>query len=427
MLTINEQRQKRAAITKDARTLLDKADNEKRKLTKEEGAEFDGLMKKADEMGKDIGRRQNLGDTETDLEKSLGRQTSIEGPDKSNRTSEKSGPVEWRDSQGRPVPVFGKEQRLLDYYKDDEPMLSVGKTLRGMITGNWQDADRERRAMSGGQDSAGGYLLSPQQSAHMIDLARNKTVVLLAGAKILPMTTSEMVLLKVETSPTAAWIGENQSITESEATFGRLTLRARKLAALVRVSKELVEDASNAVELIEQMIAKQIALGLDLGALVGDGDGEEPVGIFETTGVTTTAVSGNADYDTLLDAILALENVNAEAVTAIYTPTLKNWLAKLVTGDATNSAKFYLPAPDDVKALQTLITNQLATSQAVVGDFSQMLIGVRLGPGAGIQFEVAPFAGDAYAKDQWLIKARWRGDVGLSHANHFHTLTGISY
>ena len=79
---------------------------------------------------------------------------------------------------------FVRSQGLVD---DGEGELSLRKYLRGMTLGDWSGADAERRAMAEGTLSAGGYMVPTLLSSQMIDLARNSTRVLRAGATIVPM------------------------------------------------------------------------------------------------------------------------------------------------------------------------------------------------------------------------------------------------
>ena len=90
-----------------------------------------------------------------------------------------------------------------------------------------------------------------------------------AGIQSVPMTSEELKLAKVETDPTAYWTAEGADITESEGTFGALKLRARALAVYSEASLELMRDASNAAQLVEQSIAKALAAKLDSTCLNG--------------------------------------------------------------------------------------------------------------------------------------------------------------
>ncbi|MBM1309072.1 phage major capsid protein [Sulfitobacter mediterraneus] len=77
--------------------------------------------------------------------------------------------------------------------------LSVGQYLRSMVVGGKTEA--ERRALSEGSDSAGGYTVPDVLSAHLIDLARAESVVMRAGAQTVPLTSDTNNIAKVLTDP----------------------------------------------------------------------------------------------------------------------------------------------------------------------------------------------------------------------------------
>ena len=68
------------------------------------------------------------------------------------------------------------------------------------------------------------------------------------------------------------------------------------------------------------------------------------------------------------------------------------------------------------------MSKQLADSQACLGDFTQILFGVR----EAVQVEVSSEGADTWEKDQVEIKIRWRGDVQLAQAAHLVRLIGIT-
>jgi HK97 family phage major capsid protein len=81
-----------------------------------------------------------------------------------------------------------------------------------MVTDEWRNAAREREAtfnaqnaMSGGTLRAGGYVVPTLLSSEIIELARNKTQVLAAGARVFPMANRKVDVAKWAGNPTPAW------------------------------------------------------------------------------------------------------------------------------------------------------------------------------------------------------------------------------
>src|SRR5215472_4852455 len=92
---------------------------------------------------------------------------------------------------------------------------------------------------------------------------------------------------KVSVDITLQYVGENANITPTQAfQFGQVTYTARKAAAVLPVSNELMRDAPTlADQLLRQSTARAIAYDRDLQALTGQG-GPNP------TGLVTMATNG---------------------------------------------------------------------------------------------------------------------------------------
>jgi hypothetical protein len=167
----------------------------------------------------------------------------------SNDNDNDGGGTRYVNARGQEVRTFNRGESYAAHI-GAEPF-SLGKLLRGMAIGSWHDAEHEKRLMTVVSDTAGGFLLTPEMSAQVIDLARNKSSVFRAGVRFAPMQTNELVLAKLTQDPTSEWVGETNGITASDASFGQVILRAKTLACLAGVSIPLLEDAANAPAVIE--------------------------------------------------------------------------------------------------------------------------------------------------------------------------------
>jgi HK97 family phage major capsid protein len=327
--------------------------------------------------------------------------------------------------------VIKTKDRLADHFKsalpDEFQHLSLGRYVRGVATGNWAGSALELKAAMSSVATAGGFLMPDVLSARVLDLARNRALTLQAGVGTMPMTTHTMYLAKVTEDPTVEWTAENATIDETDLTFTRLQFDANKMAALVRISNELLEDAPNVDQIVETTLGAAMALELDRCILTGDGVAK-PKGIFATPGVETlTSIGTPSSYDKWLDAIYAIRGNNYEPSGIFYSPRTAKTLAKLVTGLASDKTK--LVAPTDFAALPKYITKQIADnlgvgtneSYSIVGDFSQYLVALR----ADVRLEISREAGTAFEKDQTLIRVVWRGDGMPVQAKAFAVLSGI--
>jgi len=310
--------------------------------------------------------------------------------------------------------------------------LSLGRAIRALVLNDWSQAKAERAVMVEGTSGLGGILVPEPMSASVLDLARNKAVVMQAGASTIPMTSSTLKLCKTTQDVTAYWRAEGTAITASDMAFESMTMTAKVLAALVTVSVELLEDAGNVQGLIEASIAQALALELDRVALFGSGTSPEPLGLYGTSGVQTvdmgaTAGAAFTNFDPFINAQGKLLNVNAVPGAIVYAPRTATALALLK--DTTNQP---LVAPAGYASATKLTSNQIPVNQthgtasnasvAFTGEWNNLLVGMR----TGLTLEASRVAGaDAFSKMLVAIRCYLRADIAVARPNHFAMITGI--
>jgi HK97 family phage major capsid protein len=305
--------------------------------------------------------------------------------------------------------------------------------VRAALTGNWTDAEAERRAMGENTGSVGGFMVPGALSATVIDLARNQSAFVSAGALTIPMDAPEMTVIKVLTDPTPQWREEHQAVTESDATFGPIRLKSKLLGCICRVSLELMEDAPRFSQTIENAISQSIALELDRVGLFGNGT-SEPRGLNSTDGISNVSMGVNGatpdDYDEYLDAILAIENANGVPGAVIMAPRTKRTLSGLKTG--ISGDKTPLVPPAEFTALKRLVSNQIPITQtqgsatncstSFVGDFAQAAVAMR----TGLTIEATRVGGTGtFSQFQALIRAYIRADIAVFRPTFFSRIVGI--
>jgi HK97 family phage major capsid protein len=98
------------------------------------------------------------------------------------------------------------------------------------------------KAQIEGDNTLGGYLVPPDFDNAIIDL-REKRGIARQLAKIVPMASDTRTCPRRTEGLTAYWPAERGSITDSDKGWDQVQLTAKKLAAMVRYSSELNEDA----------------------------------------------------------------------------------------------------------------------------------------------------------------------------------------
>ena len=402
-------------------------------------AEMRGLYDAAETAKEDLaGEKLDKWNTlKTELDDLKGKEARAIERDALDRKAE-GKPIEDRgEADGETVFGLTREQRTADYLKattgQDADGLSVGRAVRGMITGNWEGAEAERRVMGTTPGASGGFLMPDPISANVIDLARNRTVLIQAGALTIPMAAKNLRIVKIVQDPSAAWRDEGDAITESDGEFEAISLTAHSLAALVRVNAELLDDVPTFAATLDMQLAAALALKLDYAGLYGDGVGQ-PLGLRHTDDVNEQTMGTNgavpSDYDKFLDLIADIEADNGSPDTLVWAPRTKNTMAKIVTGITSDKTK--LAPPADIAALGKLVSNQVSVTETqgssnvastvFMGGFANMAIAIR----QNITIEASRVSGTTFENNQVHVRAIMRADVAVYRPNHFGRLIGVT-
>ena len=279
MSKVLELREKRAKAWESAKTFLDSKRGNDGLLSAEDTATYDRMEADVVNLGKEIER--------------LERQAAID-LELSKATSE---------------PIKGKPNGNL---------MGDGKTGRASAeyTRAFWDAMRKKNyfdinnALTIGTDSEGGYLVPDEFERKLVEGLEEENF-FRSLANVIKTSSGDRKIPVVTGKGEAAWVDENGKYPESEDTFGQTSIGAFKLATMIKVSDELLNDSVFDVQsYIVKEFARRISAKEEEAFFVGDGTGK-PTGIFHTTGgaengVTTTTV--NISFDDVMDLFYSLKS-----------------------------------------------------------------------------------------------------------------------
>lgn len=184
--------------------------------------------------------------------------------------------------------------------KREEKGLSVARIIRALAVAKgdvekaayWvrkQFADEiVEKALLAGEGSAGGFLIPEDFTSEIIELLQPQAVVRRMGAISIPMPSGTLPITAITGGATAYYVGESTNITPSQQAFGQIVLTAKKLAALVPISNELLRvPNAKADVIVRNDLISAIAKREDLAFIRGDGTQAQPKGILHW------AASGN--------------------------------------------------------------------------------------------------------------------------------------
>lgn len=156
-------------------------------------------------------------------------------------------------------------------------------------------------------NSLGGVFVPVEMSSRIIDL-RYSYGTFRQYARTEPMSSDEKTYSRRRGHLTAYAMGEGDSYTESNMTWGSISLVARKWGVLTKISDELQEDSVvNLAELVTRDAAWAFAKKEDESGFVGDGTSTYHgiMGLVNKAndgshaGALYTAASGNTAFSTL--------------------------------------------------------------------------------------------------------------------------------
>ncbi len=296
---IIELRQKRAKAWEDAKAFLDTHADANGLLSAEDESTYDKMEADITKLGNQIDRLERQ--KALDLELSMPVSKPLTEKPSSSKADEKTG--------------FASDEYKKSFW-------DFMRTAPGSIT------PAIKNALQIGTDSEGGYLVPDEFEKKLIE-ALNEQSVFRSLATVIKTTSGERKIPLVTSYGQAAWTDEEALITDSDDTFGQVSLGAHKLATLVKVSDELLYDSAFDLEkFIAAQFARRISEKEETAFVSGDGS-SKPTGILNATGgaeLGVTAASTTAlTADELIDLYYSLKK-----------PYRKN--AVFLTNDATVKA-----------------------------------------------------------------------------------------
>jgi HK97 family phage major capsid protein len=266
----------------------------------------------------------------------------------------------------------------------DQLTKNLSREAKGFFVPDEIFADRRSaaRTMTAGVPAAGGYTVGQQMlTSEFENYLRNNTVVLKLGGRYVSGLVGDVTIPRQLTGPSAYWVSETGSITQSEATFGQIVSKPRRIGTSVPYSKQFMAQTSlDAESFVINESDASIAVDLDRVALRGIG-GAEPLGIANlATGDRSTSVTFGAapTWAKYLEFFSSVANSNALVGAPGYAASVASATKAMATAKFTNTG---FPIWDDGKvgAFRAEWTTQLLTSatpvanMVIFGDFSQVL------------------------------------------------------
>lgn len=165
-----------------------------------------------------------------------------------------------------------------------------------------------QNALTIGTDSEGGYLVPDEYEKKLVE-ALEEEVFFRNLATVIKTSSGDRKIPIVTSKGEAAWIDEGGQFPESDDSFGQTTISAFKLATMIKVSDELLNDSVfNIEQYISREFGRRIGTKEEEAFFIGDGKGK-PTGIFNATGGAETGVTSTGTsitFDDVMDLYYSL-------------------------------------------------------------------------------------------------------------------------
>lgn len=293
-----ELREKRARLWEEAKAFLEGRRGEDGLLSAEDTATYEKMETEVVSLGKEVERLERQAAIELELAKATSQVIkNIPGEEKTGRAGDEYTNAFWQHMRNR-----------------------GGYEVRNTLTI--------------GTDSEGGYLVPDEFERTLVEALEEENV-LRQLAKVITTSSGDKKIPVVASKGTASWVDEEGSIPEDDDVFSQVSIGAFKVATMIKVSEELLNDSIfNLESYIAKEFARRIGAKEEEAFLTGDGSGK-PTGIFDGTsggevGVTTTAAA--IKMDEIFDLFYALKSPYRKRATFITNDATVKEIRKLKDG-----------------------------------------------------------------------------------------------
>lgn len=303
-------------------------------------------------------------------------------------------------------------------------------------------------ALSTVTPGAGGVLVPTNFASDVIEALRPTSVLRKMGVTSLPLNNGNLTMPRITGNTVVTYIGTEQDIPLTGMTFGDTKLSAKKAAALVPVSNDLLR-MSGVNPRVDSLVANDltVSMGLseDLHFIRADGSGVLPKGLrhwaIAQHVLPAPATPNLQQIDLFLGGLmLRIETANVMMTSCgwLMHPRTLRWLQSLRDG---NGNKAY-PEIDQgqLKGYPVGLSNQIPVNLGDAGDeseiyfvnFADMMIGEDMDLVIDFSKEAAyKDAGgnmvSAFQRDQTLVRVIAKHDFGPRHVECITVGVGVKW
>jgi HK97 family phage major capsid protein len=379
-------REERQAKIDQAQGLITKAQGEKRSLTAEENTELDGLHTAIDDLDADIKRAVRQ---ESLAAEQAGRSQPLNQPAQEDKKAAGSYSfLKAIRAAGDPDKLTGLEKEM--HQEAIREARELGQEIHGVGVPMRVLQGRERRdnTVTQGDQPADGRVLVTEDRRGMIELLRDQLVTNALGATVLTGLKGDILFPTHTQGAVSTWKGEIETLDKSNIKFGSQKMAPHRLGTYVDLSKQLIIQSSIDIEaFVKNEIINSVTRAVDVAAIYGDGQDNEPLGLLNNAGISKFVGGANGAIPDLA-TLVALEAMVDVANAA--TGSLKYLLSNKIKGTlktqpvATGNPLMVLNSNTELNGFPFVASNLVkdkakgtatAASAIVFGNWADLFIG----------------------------------------------------
>ena len=309
MTEIMNLREKRVQTWNAAKAFLESHRGNDGMLSAEDDAIYNKMVDDMDRMGKEIARLEKL----EALDVEMSRATS--------------------------KPLTSAPVASLD---DEAPASKTGRGTKDYIKNFWRVMRSKSvphevmNALQVGTETEGGYLVPDEYERTLVQALEEQNI-FRQLAHVIHTSSGDRKIPVVASKGTAQWIDEEAQYPESDDSFGQVSIGAYKLATMIKISEELLNDSVfDMPSYIATEFARRIGAAEEEAFFTGNGTGR-PLGILAETGGAQMSVTGaKADavtFDEVMDLFYSLRSPYRRNAVFIMNDATVKALRKLKNGN----------------------------------------------------------------------------------------------
>ncbi len=310
MTEIMNLREKRVQTWNAAKAFLESHRGNDGMLSAEDDAIYNKMVDDMDRMGKEIARLEKLEALDVEMSRATSKPLT-------------SAPVAAPTEDEAPASKTGRGTK--DYAKNFWRVMRSKSVPHEVMN-----------ALQVGTETEGGYLVPDEYERTLVQALEEQNL-FRQLAHVIHTSSGDRKIPVVASKGTAQWIDEEAQYPESDDSFGQVSIGAYKLATMIKISEELLNDSVfDMPSYIATEFARRIGAAEEEAFFTGNGTGR-PLGILTETGGAQVGVTGaKADavtFDEVMDLFYSLRSPYRRNAVFIMNDATVKALRKLKNGN----------------------------------------------------------------------------------------------